>query len=606
MKNINYNYRKIKYAIIVFLIAFVPRMICTFLMDPVKVLMDEICTLNGAAYFAGLDWSNVVGEGSYYGFGFYALVSFIFKITDNPYIIYHLILLVLAVVQSLTSVFCFNILLKFFNIKEYRWCVIVSVICSYMVVSRAIAFVNEHPLILITWILVWLILLLCKYQSDKRKKAIYTLLLILFMTYSLLIHTRAITYWIAFLLLVILYGLVYRKCLISIPVFTGITIALVPLGQYFIKNYQSSIWDSTKAIVNASIDISATSQVLKAENLKAILDIVLGEINTIGVYTGGISYIAIVVCIYILFICLKEKKNNTEENNKLFAVIIFCNACVGISIAGMVTSWGNGVIYGLAKNITYDYYSYKALTYIRYFGPYLGPLLMITLIFAKKNRNEICCLCFWAILAMIPIQFYWLENIIPIITQNSTTNSAFMLFTLWNENKELESGVYYAGIMFMVLFLIMYKWCLSCKKEVVSLMLIGCILLSQYIYGVYALDTVWAKENFIQADSGYEWIKKLEKNVKLPEKIYVKDNVAVSHHKSYYIYQFMLNRYTVVPGEPGEEVEEAILFENTDINIPMLQNMEFKYLQLDENEYVFIKGDELLRELQNIGINLEG
>ncbi len=150
MRNAKSSHNVIKCQIVVFLCAFIPRMICAFFMEPVKVLMDEICTLNGAAYCAGLDWSKVVGEGRYYGFGFYALLFFIFKVSDNPNFIYHFIITVLALIQSSTALVCFHIFESIFKIKERKWSVIASITCSYMVVSRAIAIVNEHPMILIS------------------------------------------------------------------------------------------------------------------------------------------------------------------------------------------------------------------------------------------------------------------------------------------------------------------------------------------------------------------------------------------------------------------------------------------------------------------------
>lgn len=598
MKNMKYKFQKRKYEIIVFLAAFTPRMLCTFFMVPVKVLMDEICTLNSAASFAGLDWSNVVEKGSYYGFGFYSLLAFIFKITDNPYIIYHFILLVLALIQSLTALICYYILVKIFNIKDYRWCIVAAITCSYMVVSRAIAFVNEHPLILITWIAVWLLLLLCESQDNKRRKAVYTLLLLLLFSYAQLIHTRSLTFWIAFLVLIILYGMIYRRCLISIPVFIVAVMIFVPSAQYLIRRYQNNIWDVGTEVANTTINVAVTNQIFKGDGIRAIINIILGEINTIGVYTGGIAYIAIVACAYILFQCIKKRKEISKENHKFFVIVIFCCTCVAISIIGMAFSWGSAVMCGLSKEITYDYYYYKAFTYLRYFGPYLGPLLMVLLIFAKKNNNKICKMVFVAVILMLPIQYYWMENIIPFISQNTATNSAFMLFAFWNESKELGSYIYYAGIKIMLIIPFVYERLKYYRKEIASLVLVCVILVAQYLYGVYAQDIAWAEKNIVQADAGYKWIKEMEKKIVLPNEIYVQDNMSTSHHKSYYIYQFMLNRYVILPKEPDAEITEAILFENTEENIESLQEMGFHYLQLDENEYVFVKGNQLVKALQ--------
>lgn len=603
MGNVEHKYQKNKYCALVFLLAFIPRAICTFFMVPVTVLMDELCTLNGAACFAGLNWDHVVGAGSYYGIGFYALLFFIFKLTDNPFIIYHFILLVLALLQSVTALICFHLLTEKFDIQDYLWGAIAAVTCSYMVVSRVVFITNEHPLILITWIAVWLILLLCECRDNKRKVT-YTFFLLLLLSYSLLIHTRAITYWIAFVILVVVYGLVYRKCLISIPVSVVVTAVAVPIGKSLIKNYQSDIWNSSTTVTNTTIDVSVPA--FNLDSIRGMTAIVLGEINTIGVYTGGISYIAIITCTYFLFQCLKQREKVETDNHKIFAIIVFCGVCVAVTIAGMFSSsWRSGIILGIQNGITSDFYPYKGLTYIRYFAPYLGPLLLITLLFARKYRKEICKIAFVAIIIMLPVQLYWLGNIIPLIARNSTTNSAFMLFALWNENKELGSYIYYLGIKYMLFISFLYERLVYHKRELASVILVCVILLAQHSYTVFAKDLPWAEKNLVQADAGYEWVKELENKIKLPNKIYVQDNKSTSHHKSYYMYQFMLNRYVIMPGEPDESIDEAILFENTAENVELLRTRGFEYKQLDENEYVFVKGESLKMQLKNVGIVFE-
>lgn len=598
--------QKRKYEMIVFAMAFIPRMICSFFMIPVKVLMDEMCTLNGAASFAGLDWSNVVDKGSYYGFGFYSLLAFIFKITDNPYVIYHFILIILCLLQSLTGVICYHILTKHFKVKDCKWSAVAAVTCSYMVVSRAVAFVNEHPLILLTWTAVWLLLLLCEYQDNKKKKAFYTFLLLLLFSYAQLLHTRSITFLISFLLLVVLYWVVYGRVLVSVPMFLGTGVFFIPVVQWLVKKYQNNIWNIGSSINNSTINIVVSDKTFTKNGIKAIIDIVLGEINTIGVYTGGIAYVVIIVCVCIVSKCVKEKKKEKLENNFLFIITVFCCSCIAITIGGMAFSWGAGVAQGLSKEITWDFYSYKAFTYLRYFGPYLGPLLMGMLFYFSRNGKQAAQIVSVAIVVMIPVQFYWIKNIIPFIAKNTNTNSAFMLFAGWNESKELGSYLYFAGIKAMIIILFVYRCLKYYQKELASILMVCTVLVAQYLYGVYAQDVAWAEKNIVQADAGYEWVKEIEGVVVLPNEIYVKDNLSKSHHKSYYIYQFMLNRYVILPEEPEETVDEAILFENTAENIKRLQNMGFQYFQLDENEYVFIKGNRLIEELKNKGIEFEG
>jgi hypothetical protein len=55
---------------------------------PMYMSTDELGTIVGAVELAGLDWSNDIKNSGYYGFVYYSLFFFVFKITDDPIIIY--------------------------------------------------------------------------------------------------------------------------------------------------------------------------------------------------------------------------------------------------------------------------------------------------------------------------------------------------------------------------------------------------------------------------------------------------------------------------------------------------------------------------------------
>ena len=73
-----------RYQFITFLVAFVPRVVCTFYSDLIRTISDEVATISAGAYFAGLDWSAVISKAGYYGGGFLPYIPFFSELSIIP------------------------------------------------------------------------------------------------------------------------------------------------------------------------------------------------------------------------------------------------------------------------------------------------------------------------------------------------------------------------------------------------------------------------------------------------------------------------------------------------------------------------------------------
>ena len=107
---------------------------------------------------------------------------------------------------------------KYFEIKDRKVLMCLSVIASYMVVTRNTAIFNETPLILVTWLLCWCLLALNKYNANKKKKVMFSVLLSVLLVYSLTLHTRALIFWIAIIIIEVFYFIVTKRTLFSVKV----------------------------------------------------------------------------------------------------------------------------------------------------------------------------------------------------------------------------------------------------------------------------------------------------------------------------------------------------------------------------------------------------
>jgi len=152
---------------IVFLLALLPRLIFSLQACPVRILSDEVATMSGGAFFAGLDWSRVISHAGYYGVGFSLFTAPFFVLTDNPFIIYRGISVTCAVLQAATAPVCFHLMETYFDVKDVKLKYLLSFSASFMVATRATVIYNEHIMIFLTWVLVWILLKLHSCVEDR-------------------------------------------------------------------------------------------------------------------------------------------------------------------------------------------------------------------------------------------------------------------------------------------------------------------------------------------------------------------------------------------------------------------------------------------------------
>ena len=127
-----------EYLMISFLICLLPRLF--FLKDvyPLSVTGDETFMFMPAATWAGLDWSGNAESYRYYGYGFVALLTPLFKGIENPIILYRIIVGCMILFQALVGPVSYYIMKRYFAMKNSLPTTAVSVACSYLVFLRAV------------------------------------------------------------------------------------------------------------------------------------------------------------------------------------------------------------------------------------------------------------------------------------------------------------------------------------------------------------------------------------------------------------------------------------------------------------------------------------
>ena len=586
-----------KYIMITFLLAFLPRFIVIFFSMPLRTVTDEMITIAGGAYAAGLDWSAVLSYSErYYGSGFTALFFWIFKLTDNPIIIYRVFQTACVLVQAFTALICFDIMHKTMKIQSQKFVCAASVACSYFVVTRAVIVYNEHILILLTWGLAWLLLKLADYNISKKKKFTYSVLLVGLLLYSLTVHTRAYTYWLSVAIVVVLYAWVYRKLLVSLWAIAAAGIGAV-LVNYFLEFFKQGMYliQEGESLTNTKIYLSGFDYLLSAKSWESWLDIVIGQLNTISIVTGGFIIVGLIIGIRLLWDGIFRRKKFVQlgkqnANLRYYWVICICfGAAVAMTIAAQSMNW-LGNVYGEMSGIApADGYYYKAFTYVRYFGPYCGPIMMVIFAYLFQNRKQSRTYFGYAAALLAALQVYWCGVILPVIYNNRYAVEVFLPFSLNTFTVQPRLRTYLVGSLVLLMMFVILALCNYKKKFVLMASILSVFLIYQYVYNAVVFDAYQSQGNYNDCYEAYNFIRELEDQMDLPSEIYVVDGRDINNQQIFFEYQFLLNRYKIIPARPEAHTDNAVVITNM-----VLDHMnDYEMIYLSDHAYVYLKGPVL-------------
>lgn len=599
----NKNERLINYVIL-FLAAVLPRIVICLNSQMGFWPSDEVATVSGAANLAGLDWSAVVSRAGYYGQGFYSLFAPVFYLTDDPFIIYRCMAVVCALIQGSVAYLAYYCFRRFFYINR-RWILLImSVGCSYMLNTEANILYNEHPYLLVTWLATIILLQLNENVDNKKKKAIWTILLIFVLGYSLTLHTRAWVLWMALVILVLVYYYAYRKWLISLPVCFTLGALLIGAVLVYIGYVQRDIWltDDTGSLRNAGFKINFNLSSPTA--VYAWFCIIIGQLNSAIYASIGGAVIGVVVLLVLICRVLGKKKalpdNPYDLEKKYFVLGTFFLVAIVFTIGGLSLNWLNGLTEAIENDYGNEAVAYKIFLYFRYMATYTGPLLLVTFSYLYHFKKTLKRFYKPATMVLVCLQACWFLFIVPYVHNypgyKSARLSPYVLFLFGNK----INIVTFIGAAFFVFLAWFIMWnYLKKGKVLVPVAVISAFLVYHYISMSVCYVMPQQERRYDKVDGGYEFVQKLEeKNIILSE-IYAP--AAVENTQCpYYYYQFYLNKYIICPSYPDATSEMPVVFYQKSDN-EILLAAGYTCYRLDKNECVYVNTESMIAVLEELG-----
>ncbi len=606
--------KKYNCQILAFLCALIPRVILNCFALPLRTQSDELATLAGGAFLGGKDWSGIVSQAGYYGFGFTALFAPLFHLSDDPILIYRLILVVESVMQASIALMAFYLMKRYFKIEHKWFLTVASIACSYMVVTRTMIVFNEHALIFCSWLICVLLFRLLEHQNDSRKKAIDTVLLMALLSYTLLLHTRSWMYWIVFVIFYVIYFIRNRRSFLAI--LPGIITAVIGVGggRFLIHRMQERIWmaDDSSELLNSSVSLSLSDTIINATSWHAWVNIICGQLNTVSVISGGMLIVAVLLMIRCIIGWMKRGErfcNGKADREEIlyedhYAIIfIYFGLCTALTIGALSLLWLSWATQAMELGFASNGYGLKAVVYVRYMGPYLGPVLMATLCYLYQEQDQIQKIYQQAIYWIAGLQIFWITCILPFVYTNSNFIEAYLPFSLkTRQGIDVGRMVFLPATGILLLIVILNHIWLKKKKWKPVLLVLAILLTYQYCYNAVAYDLNTQRTNYKEINATYDMFCQLKESGNMPEEIYVVDTRDKTYHQSYYLMQYYLQGVRIIAGYPPEDAEEAMVCLNSNMcPVELMQDDSYRCVKLDRNEYVWVRGEQMIATCEAMG-----
>lgn len=610
MKSIKENSRETHFGVyfICCAIGFIPKVILILTTAyPLNNPHDELDIFSIPARLAGLDWTSCMADYRYYGYGFSIFLPHLFESISDAVVLYRTVLILVAAVQLCIPIICCYLLYSFFGMKNNAYVILISVICTYEVSVPNVYMYNEHIYIVWVWISFFILAKLWQAENNKRKIIKYSFLLGFSFLGALTVHQRAVTLFVAFLILYIFMKIILkRKICYILPVVGVYAIGNYinsKIMDYFIRllKYGNGIADmNVSDIQNRGIKISLSWKILQdKEYIQAVIRTVVGNLNNWNICTVGIGIFSIILGVYFIGLVYQKRKLE-EEQEKLLFFGVFAVVAIAITVAGLaVSGWGWGIKKAYVDKNAASV-SLRGLNYLRYLLAYYPPVLSGVLAYLY-NHTEIYMKLFRYTMSITGFLIvYYLADIVPLMRERENGFGALALYSphRYSYREMIPADYLTAAIIFIIaIFLI---WVFLKRKKMLAMLVMFCVLTGwNYIYASCWTVGKSEKNNYQYVDKYSEVIKELEtQNIDIPVYVRKSGGIGGTGHSLLCELQFINMNHVFYSGFPEEGLEEAVYITSFPNEAKDLLENGYEYFRLDEEEHIYVKGEQVIKSIE--------
>lgn len=548
---------------------------------PMHTPSEELGALSGAAFLADFDWSNVVSKDcNYYGVGFYSICAPLFAFLDDPIVIYRCIIGINALIRLVISVVSYYIGKVYFEI-ENRLILSLATLCVPLFQVSRITRGAHNDLILegVFWVvLLFVCRLLC--STTPFKIILSSFWVTVFLLYGLTIHTRWLIVIFSYLFVLFVVCILDRtKWKVFIPslVLLGCGYFIVDCG---IERWKSVLWLSEGPLLNGNISVSHNIDYFSPGTWNLWKDILLGNIATEVIVSGGIASFVIVLLLIFFYFKIKNKEKS-ECSMHISVVTGISFICVIATLLGLLVSeWTSEMLSG-------NQYSFKAMTYLRYWGAYASPLFLCAVAASEKFELLKKCKNVSLSISIITIILF-IHRILPYIKDNSDALlNSFIGISGYSYGSQIAIRDHFGASIAISFFIIICSYILISHNRVPAALFMILLFLALCSFSAsWKFDIPQQKSFFQSVNNIVDYYMGIE-NDKKPEKIVVFENDPKRNNnfKQSVMLQFYLFRIPVCSGDLDELERGDVVVSRESISNTLLDCYDYEEKKLDEDEF---------------------
>lgn len=591
------------FMFVVFILIAAVRIVISFYTLPVGTPSDHTSLYYVAAYLAGYNWNDVVSNAGCYGIGFFFLFFPLYMMCLSPIAIQIIMNLVIGIMVGIGAVIIYCIVNKNFAQMSQLEKVSLSLIGGSSLIVNSYVPEGGNDFILTICVLIVFYFLL-ELLADKKNHIRDNIGLLLIMGYSLTIHTRALLILVCLVMTAIIYYCCTKKQLVYFWFWPAYVVEYFAI-KLLLNTYRYTIWQGTIRNNSLVSGVSASSSIFKFDiyTLKAIMNTGIGIIITESSLTCGAFILAICAIILGIYNIINKKKGIDVKIvfPAIFNILGFLSLSFGLGV-----SWLKNIYPGLASG-TLDWHDgYRAFSYCRYAAPFVPPIVILGVSLLIINKDLIIKVCRTTLAVTVLLLVYHIHFILPYI--QNRTERYFLARMMVERSIPTDINIWYGNLLgvlspiVLIIILILFK---NIKKMIFIYSLIITLFVNFERIEIFVnLSKYTETINYERADAGFQLLTNIKDELVSEGKkdVYVFDARNVTDSQIWYIYQFLNYDLHVIPTLPKTSDGEYIIFTNGKVNSVYLDG--YVHAQLDENEYVYCRGEKYIDILERAGVTL--
>ncbi len=551
-----------------------------------KLVSDNIGVLIIPSMLSGSDWSELIQNIAYYGWGYYILFTPLFYWTDNPYIIYYVICFVNILVIGGIGVLIYHILNRYFFPDNGKIQVAaMAVLCTQFASIVPYAFNSELPVFLIVWLTAYFLIKCC--LATDRKQILFTLCLAVILIWGSTIHTRLMVLWLMIAIGVVVIKLLAKKWIVHPAAFLTASLAGLVVNRMLKTYVVSKIWNVSSTGTLRNVDLVTIDKLQYAFlnlKLKVAVDIIVSNLYKLSMETYGLFPICMMVALISLYLLIKRKPLLSQMQMIAITYLSIFGLTLLCTVAGLIYYYAPDIAIGYDQGV--ENARFSGLTYLRYYFIYFGPIFIAAFYLLKEHLdifvNKLKGTIIFLILLGVYIQLFVFPNL-----HESISN--YILADFIKDDNNINDFV----ITMFLLIIGIGLMCLLFKKNKINIVIYAILCIGIIRNWNYTQSEFFALSASTRGGEAiYRIWDAAKTEITLPDTIYASsDTLAVT--------QFMLNDIPLKYGLPDQEIKDAVYYTTDKIDeAEELLKQNFRFYQIGKKEYLWIKGESLQTELE--------